>query len=257
MIGFSLRAALSLCPSLAHASPESDLASASAALAAGDLSGAEAGYRAILASGPMDADVYYDLGNVLYRGGKLAPAILAWRRAEALSPRDPDVQANLDFARRGLVDRLDTPRGSPAFAPWQIALTPGEGRWLGAGLSGLALLVLGVRALGARMFGGTGSRLQLPVAPAVGVLVIGLVVQAGAVASAREPAIAVILPTEVTATSDLGGGVDLFTLHAGAEVRLVERAAGHALVQLPDGRKGWLAEESVGVADPYAPFPVL
>ena len=61
----------------------------------------------------------------------------------------------------------------------------------------------------------------------------------------------------MTATSDLGGGVELFTLHAGAEVQAVERAAGRVLVALGDGRKGWLAESAVGIVDPTRPPPVL
>lgn len=236
----------------AHASPDSEFAAASAALAAGNLAAAEAGYRGILTSGPVDADVYYDLGNVLYRESKLAPAILAWRRAEALAPRDPDVQANLDFARRGVIDHLDAPLSSPAFAPWQVAMTAGEGLWLGAAVAGLALLALGMRSV---RFG--SARFQVPLVPSILFLVAGLVVEAGGAAAGQAPAIGVVVAKEVTASSDLGGGVDLFVLHAGAEVRLTERAAGHVLVQLPDGRKGWLVEESVGSADPFAPFPVL
>ncbi|MBM4367331.1 MAG: hypothetical protein FJ102_14055, partial [Deltaproteobacteria bacterium] len=57
---------------------------------------------------------------------------------------------------------------------------------------------------------------------------------------------------EVTARSDLGGGVDLFALHAGAEVGVAEVAAGQVLVALPDGRRGWVAEAAVGRVDPYA-----
>jgi hypothetical protein len=232
----------------ALASAEADFSTANAALAAGDLAGAEAGYRALLADGYTDGDVYYDLGNVLWREQQHAGAMLAWRRAGARLPRDPDVQANLDFARRDVRDRLDSPDPAPWFAPWQVALTPVEGQWLGGLLAGVGLLAgaLRRRAPGVPL-AGIGA----------GLVVVGGLVAAGGAAEAGLPPAAVVLAPEVTATSDLGGGVDLFTLHAGAEVTALEAEADRTLVALPDGRKGWIPSDHVGVVDPDAAFPVL
>ena len=58
--------------------------------------------------------------------------------------------------------------------------------------------------------------------------------------------VAVVLAPEVTATSDLGGGVDLFTLHAGAEVQTDDRAAERTLVVLP-GRPAEDLQPGLGV----------
>jgi hypothetical protein len=80
---------------------------------------------------------------------------------------------------------------------------------------------------------------------------------AGGFAEDAGPPVAVVLVPEVTATSDLGGGVELFTLHAGAEVHAEQTAADRVLVVLPDGRKGWLPSTAVGIVDPTRPPPVL
>jgi hypothetical protein len=238
----------SLLLPLALAGPAEDFSAANTALGGGDLPAARDAYLALLASGASDGDVYYNLGNVLYREKRVPLAILAWRRAEARLPRDPDVAANLDFARRGVADRLDVSRARPAFAPWQLALTADEGQWLGWAGTGLGLALVAARRLSARV-------------PLLGVglvtLALGLVVLAGGIAQARIPPAAVVLVDEVKAQSDLGGGVELFTLHAGAEVDVSERSAGKALLRLPDGRRGWVDEAAVGLADPDAPFPVL
>lgn len=218
---------------------------ANTSLAAGDLAGAIEGYRALLEAGYTDGDVYYNLGNVLFRADRPAAAILAWRHAAARLPRDPDVQANLDFARRKLRDSLVAPDPTPSFAPWQVALTPSEAVWLGAGLAGAGLLTIGFR-----------RRFPLPVAgPGVALSVVGSLLWAGGIADAQLSPVAVVLAESVTATSDLGGGVDLFTLHSGAEVQTVEEAAGRVQILLPDGRRGWVAAESVGVVDPERRFP--
>src|SRR5262249_48343930 len=48
----------------------------------------------------------YNLGNALFKGGKIGLAILNYRRAEFLAPRDPDIAANLAFARNYRVDKV-------------------------------------------------------------------------------------------------------------------------------------------------------
>lgn len=232
----------------ASADPVLVFNAANAALAVNDFPAAEAGYRSIISSGIRDGDVYYNLGNVLYREDHLAQAILAWRHASLLSPRDPDVEANLDFARRRVRDRLEVTRMSPWFAPWQVALSGEEGAWFGGVSLGLGLLAVGLR----RRFG------HIPILGAgLGLGALGLLVGAGGLAQQSLSPSAVVLSAVVTATSDLGGGVDLFTLHAGAEVETEQESAGRVLIRLPDGRRGWVAADAVGLVDPGRPFPVL
>ena len=216
------------------------------AVAKGDFTGAESAYRAALDAGNTSADLYYNLGNVIYRQQRVAEAILAWRRAGVLAPRDPDVQANLQFARRGVIDDVVVPDPVPAWAPWQAALTANEAQWLGAWLAGLGLLGVAFRRRTA----------AVPLA-ALGAtaVAVGMVLAIGGVASARLPPAAVVLAAEGPGRSDLGGGVDLFVLHAGAEVGVADEAAGQVLVVLPDGRRGWVAGTALGRVDPRAGFP--
>lgn len=233
---------------VALASVESDFAAANDALAKGDLAAAESGYRALIDAGLTDGDVYYNLGNVCFRQDRIPAAILAWRIAAARMPRDPDVQANLDFARRRVRDHLDVVTPHPWFAPWQVALTAAEAQWIGAAVAGVGLLLIAARRRAPALpFAGVG----------VGFVAVGMLVGGGGIVQAREPAAAVILAPEVTVTSDLGGGVDLFTLHAGAEVLTVEEASGKLLIRLPDNRRGWVDASAVGWVDPERPLPVL
>ncbi len=230
----------------ALAAGEAEFQAGNEALAAGRLPDAERGYREALAAGAVDADVYYNLGNVLFREDRPALAILAWRRALALAPRDPDSAANLDFARRGVRDDVVTPDPAPAWAPWQAAVTADEGMWIGGAMVGAGLLLVAARR----------RATALPLAAAgSGAVVVGTLLAAGGLHESVLPPAAVVLVDEVVAQSDLGGGVALFTLHAGAEVQQVEVAAGQVLVALGDGRKGWVAEAAVGTVDPFAAMP--
>jgi tetratricopeptide (TPR) repeat protein len=57
-------------------------------------------YENILAQGRESAGVYFNLGNAYFKAGDLGHAVLNYLKAERLHPSDPDIQANLEFARR-------------------------------------------------------------------------------------------------------------------------------------------------------------
>jgi tetratricopeptide (TPR) repeat protein len=68
--------------------------------ASGDFAKSAGIYQKIIDTNGASASLYYNLGNSEYRLGHLGPAILAYERARLLSPRDPDLIANLNLARK-------------------------------------------------------------------------------------------------------------------------------------------------------------
>jgi len=57
-------------------------------------------YESLLGGGTVSPAVWFNLGNAHFKAGHIGEAIAAYRQAEALAPRDPDVRANLEFAKR-------------------------------------------------------------------------------------------------------------------------------------------------------------
>lgn len=57
-------------------------------------------YSRLIAAGTNSAALWYNLGNARFKAGQVGDAIAAYRQAERVTPRDPDVRANLEFARR-------------------------------------------------------------------------------------------------------------------------------------------------------------
>jgi tetratricopeptide (TPR) repeat protein len=86
----------------------------------GKFTEAASAYEQILKSGRASTAVYFNLGNAFFKAGQIGRAICAYRQARGVAPRDPDVLANLQFAR----SQVQGPTLSSA--AWQ--------RWLG-GLS--------------------------------------------------------------------------------------------------------------------------
>ncbi len=53
------------------------------------------------------AKTYYNLGNTLYRMGKLPESILAYKESLKINPDDEDAKYNLEFVRRQLKDQSE------------------------------------------------------------------------------------------------------------------------------------------------------
>jgi hypothetical protein len=221
-----------------------------AATRAGDHEGATSQLLAAVDEGGRHPAVYHALGNAFYRQDDLGRAVASWRRAAALAPRDGDIAANLQRARRECVDRLESTNAGLFF--WQRLLSPAEG----AGLAGL-LAALGLAAGALRTWrsrrGGSTRRVGTET---IVLLVLAALLTTSTLATRGGEGGAVVIAPEASASSALGpGGVELFVLHAGAEVSVVERTDSHTLVALPDARKGWLPSAALVSAEPGAPFP--
>ena len=60
---------------------------------------AAAEYEKLIQSSNISSAIYFNLGNAYFKSGALGRAIAAYRKAGQLSPRDPAIRANLQFAR--------------------------------------------------------------------------------------------------------------------------------------------------------------
>jgi hypothetical protein len=218
------------------------------ALDKGNFAEAETDFVQSLDAGGRHPAVYHALGNASWRAGEVGRAIAAWERGRELAPRDGDLVANLDKARKQLTDRIDpAPRATPFF--WQKAFSARESGLLASALLTFALAVVlagRIRSIpsGLRTAGWLGF--------------FGSVLLALSTADAlRDRNGAIVVADSVTAKSALGAaGVDLFVLHEGAEVRVLDESADMSLVGLPDERKGWIASAALVSTNPQAPFPL-
>ena len=205
-----------------------------------DWAGAVRAYEEALRAG-HDPRAHYNLGNALFRSGKIGEAIVHYRRAYYLAPRDHDIGANLAFARAYRVDKSSAP-SSPLARAADRAL-----RWLSRReavlLAGVLFTLAGLALSAWIVWRGP------PLALAAGVLALlglyGFLAQqlwAGEVAS--RPAVVVV--PEVSAASGPGEEFkQVLLLHDGTEVKIRETRGEWALVQLPGGSGGWLKQSAV------------
>lgn len=210
---------------------------------AGEFAAAAAGYEQLLAAGGPRAAVFYNLGNSYQRLGQYGPAILAYERARLLTPRDPDLLANLALARKATAAFED---GGP-YPRLQAALkylSRNEWSWVVAG----ATLVLGGLAVGCGAWGlpRRGPRHAAVVVASMAVL--GILMGAAALYLRRDEAAEGIVLTDSAAVrlSPFKEAEPLGTPGAGRTVLLRARSGGFHYVEVPGTQlHGWLADTDV------------
>jgi hypothetical protein len=205
-----------------------------------DYAGAALAYEEALKVGPS-TPVLYNLGNALFKSGKIGRAILNYRRARYLDPRDADIAANLNFARNYRVDKVLTVPSPFARALDEVfhRLSRREAALLAAvcfALAGLALAVWIVRR----------RTVFVIAASSFSALALFSFITQQVWSGEIDERPAVVVVPEINAQSGPSEeSKQILLLHDGTEVRIREARAGYVLVQLPGGSGGWIRKDAV------------
>ena len=239
-----LSPALSLRASDARASLDSLWNAGVTAYADGRWDEAREAWQSIETSGVESARLYGNIGNAWFKSGEIARAILYYEKALKLDPSFPDARYNLDFARTFVQDKIES---VPEFflASWlrRVSRSLSSNAW-----TGLFFLFLTLTLAALLMFLlGRTTRLRKT---GFYLAILFFLLSAGALSFAagqrsayRRADEAIILRPVVTVRSSPGseGAKDLFILHEGTKVRILDRVGAWENISLADGRQGWIS----------------
>ena len=220
---------------LALADAQSDFEQGILALRSEDAVSAEQSFRSALEQGGVDPAVYHGLGNALYRQGQTGAAVAAWQRGLELRPEDPDLSYNLSHFRG---DQDDNYKAFPV-----STLTPAC--WAFAAALGFAIGLAVLLGWPKKRLLWAGSAL----------LSLGLGLTAVFRPSAQVGAV-MVLPSVLATSMPEGAGLELFSLSAGVDVRILEESAGSYRIELGNGERGWIPRESLILSTPNSPFQI-
>lgn len=229
-------------------SPTDLMAEANAQYERGEYADAAQQYEALIDSGYEDPALYYNLGNAYFKTGDLGRAVLNYLRAEELTPRDPDIRANLELARARTVDQVES-GGESLFA----SVSNAARRWVTVGEMGVLSLLLWVasaiaigalivwRAVPRRTAVRNGAFVTSAATLVTLMLLLGMLY-----ANPNDDS-AVVVESTVDVMSGPGKQYEKeFTLHSGAQVRLVDSRQGWVRITLPgDDLQGWAPSNAV------------
>jgi Tetratricopeptide repeat len=229
---------------------QEDLAEASRLFRAGDYQGAATVYEKLIDSSGPRASLYYNLGNCYQSLKQYGPAILAYERARLITPRDPDLIANLALARKAAAAFEETGR-RPEVDAVLMLLSRNEWSWLVAGsalfLGGLSIFC------GLKSIPGRG---QKQVVVASGVLAL-MIIAAGSTAlylRSGEARMGIVLSESAAVhLSPFEKAESLGTPGPGKTVRLLKTDGAFHFIEVPGtSLRGWMPEKEVAAIVPAA-----
>jgi tetratricopeptide (TPR) repeat protein len=226
---------------------ESQMTKANDAYQAEDYQAAISNYEAILEAGFESANLYYNLGNAWFKQGRIGPSILNYERALELAPGFEDAQANLELAKTRTVDRIVAVPEFLVFRIWRgFRDSFNASQWA---IAAIICFWLALASGGLFLF---GDKLTLKRTGFIaGILFVFLAVSMCFLAASKyqlelKSPYAIVMEQVVYVKSAPGDtSSDLFILHEGTKIKLVDQLGEWVEIRLADGKKGWIKPEQV------------
>jgi tetratricopeptide (TPR) repeat protein len=202
-------------------------------------------YEKVVERGSESGELYFNLGNAYYKSGKIQKAILNYERAKQLLPGDEDIQFNLQLSNLQVTDKIDA-------VPKLFVY-----RWFDSLIALFSLATMGwivytfflltLAAFAYFLFAPT--YLQKRVSMFIGFVfsaalimtMIGFGVQSYK-ESDTEFAIVMSDAANIKSAPDSKGN-DLFVLHKGLKLQVLDSVNHWRKIRLADGKVGWIPED--------------
>jgi tetratricopeptide (TPR) repeat protein len=204
-------------------------------------------YEAILKSNQHSAELYFNLGNCYYKLNKVAPAIYNYEKALMLSPDNSDVKNNLKFAQKRTIDEIKVvPKVGFAKLLRDFTGIYHYNTWAWIAISFSVLVLLS-------FMGYYFSQITLYKRVFFfGMFVFCVLVLVSVAAAAFEkshyenekPAIVFAENAEVR-NEPQKLGANIFMLHEGTKVFVMETLGNWKKIQLTDGTEGWIEKSTI------------
>ena len=220
------------------------------AYTAGDYASALKDWEDVRATGLMSKELYFNLGNAYFKTGEIAPAILWYERALRLDPSDADVRYNLEFARAQTQDKIDEVP-EIFFEQWGHAMCYRLPSNTWAVLS-LVFFGLTVALVLLFLLGRTSTQRRMGFFAAIVTFLIAFLgwdfAQWQRTEALRQDMAIVMRPvSSVKSSPSAEGAKDLFILHEGTRVKILDNVSGFSNIELADGRQGWIPSGEIEI----------
>jgi tetratricopeptide (TPR) repeat protein len=220
---------------------------ANKAYSAGSYNVAADMYQKVIAAGYASPELFYNMGNSCFKMNDYARAILWYERARRLDPGNEDINFNLNVANTKISDKIE-PLPELFYMRWFKGVVQmfSVDTWAVMGvcmfIAGLLCLVLYLasRVLVLRKIGFWA---------AFGLFFLSLftlVFAWNGYSFAKSASEAIIFaPTITVKSSPDDKSTDLFVLHEGTKVTLLDNISGWYEIRIANGSVGWLPVNSL------------
>ncbi|HNW58027.1 MAG TPA: hypothetical protein PKM69_09650 [Bacteroidales bacterium] len=207
----------------------------------GDYFNAAELYKSLYKEGYRSDNLLFNTGNACFKAADYGNAILFYERASLRDPASEDINYNLQIARTKITDRFDE-IPELFFIRWFdfLSLLKSTNQWA---TIAIMLFVISMVLFVFFLFAPAGRYKYPSFWSGVAAIILSGVTLVFAIRSnnlVNHNKEAIVICTEVVGKSSPGDtGKDLFVIHTGAKVTVLQRLGDYWEIILPDGNKGW------------------
>ena len=202
-------------------------------------------YMAVVGSGLVSAELYFNLGNSFFRMGDYPRAILFYEKAKRLSPKDEQILMNLGIANTRITDKFEV-MPDVFFVHWWKTFSGvfSRDQWA---IIFLILIFVSVLCLAWYFIASTYSRKKMAFYIFILFLIFSRTTFGAAFQQHREQTrpTGIIMKTKVEVSSSPQSHRPQFTIHAGTKVDILDELGNYYRIRVADGNSGWISKDDL------------
>ena len=204
-------------------------------------------YKVILDSGQHSAELYYNMGNAHYKLNNVAESVYYFEKALQLAPGDKEIQNNLAYAQNMTIDAIDV-QPEVGFSKLFKSIVNYLDYEVWAKLSIIFMALFVALFLWYYFSSNTGKKRVAFISFIVSLfcfaMTFSLAFQKLEMDKKNNPAI--VFAHESSVKNDPNpNGQELFQLHEGTKVQILESFENWDKIKLSDGKIGWIRASDI------------
>ena len=198
-------------------------------------------YDSILTSGLESSELYYNLGNCHYKTNDWANAIWHYEKSLQLDINEKTIH-NLELAKLKIIDRIE-PLPQLFYKKWwnHLIQTLSTQVWQILTLFGIGLIFT-LQLIS--QFTSLKSKLITKIFSGLTVIIL-LITQTSYHNNFTKKEAIIFSETITVNSAPTSISTNLFTLHAGSKVEIIDSIGDWINIKIANGNRGWIAENSI------------
>ena len=198
-------------------------------------------YDSILTSGSESSELYYNLGNCYYKTNDWANAIWHYEKSLQLNNNEK-TKHNLELVKLKIIDRIE-PLPQLFYKKWWINLTQNLSTqvWQILTLFGMGFIFI-LQLIS--QFTSLKSKLIIKIFSAITVIIL-LITQTSYHNNFTKKEAIIFSETITVNSAPTSSSTNLFTLHAGSKVEIIDEIGDWINIKIANGNSGWILKNSM------------
>lgn len=204
-------------------------------------------YLELVDRGIENAALYYNLANTYFKAGIIGSAVLYYERALYLKPLDREIRDNLKFVRMSLEDKI-----SPLYSESLNRVFQLIGAIFNLKVVLIIELIFFTAFCGLLILNTLSHSDSRPLRPIIVLCAVFLAVSIAGMTTRiinekTHPA-GIVLEKEVDVNSSpIPESENVFVLHEGTKIKIIERRDEWIRFRIADGREGWTRADTIAL----------